>query len=219
MSYVMTYDSLVQDLERYTERYREDDRYVIQIPRIIAMSEQMLARDFKTLGNIVAVTGTMTPNVSVLDKPGRWRATVSMNYGSGTGFNTRNTLYERTYEFCREYAPNPTAASSSSPPKYYADYDYSHWLLAPTPALAYPFEVLYWQLPLPIDSSNQTNWFTQFSPDILLAACMLNSMPFLKDGTNLPVWKGFYDGAKVADSVQTKFRTSDRSTAIKEMMG
>lgn len=223
MAYTMTYTSLVEDLKRYTERTREDDSYVIQIPRIIAMTQQMLARDFKTLGTIKVVQSNFTVESpaltlrnSVVAKPGRWRATVNFSYApiyEGSAFTSQTaTLYERTYEFCRQYWPNP---SLTGLPVYYADYDYNHWLIVPTPALAHPIEISYWELPLPIDDENQTNWFTEFSPDILLIGCLLQSMPFLKNDSRMAIWQNMYDAARKSDAIQSQYRISDHSTAIR----
>ena len=77
-------------------------------------------------------------------------------------------------------------------PKVYGDYDYTHWLVAPTPAGPYNFEVLYYERIQPLDSANQSNWFTQYAPQALLYGTLLQAMPFLKNDTRVQLWQTMY---------------------------
>jgi hypothetical protein len=52
-------------------------------------------------------------------------------------------------------------------PKLYADYDVDHWLIKPSPN-DYPFEALVWRLPDLLSPSNQTNYLTDYAPNLLL---------------------------------------------------
>lgn len=210
MSAVMTYNSLIADIALYAER-TNDAVFTTQIPKIVALAENSIAREVKGLGQQQAVTDTMLPNIPVLTKPDRWRQTISINFGSGTNFNTRNTLLARSLEFCRFYWPDPTATAA---PKYYADYDYGHWFLAGTPGLAYPFEVIYFERAIPLDATNQSNWNTIYAPDLLLSACMLEAQPFLKNALDMTMWQGKYDRAAGGFDHENKGRTTDRSTLV-----
>lgn len=108
-------------------------------------------------------------------------------------YNQRNPVKPLSYEALRRYWPNDTLTGL---PVFYADYDYQHWIFAPTPdANDLPFEVLYWQLPQLLDDANQTNWLTEYAPNLLLYASLLESAPFLKDDGRVPTWQGFYDRA------------------------
>jgi hypothetical protein len=99
-------------------------------------------------------------------------------------------------------------------PKFYADYDYTHWLVAPTPAAAYDFEVLYYERVQPLDSSNQTNWFTIYAPQALLYGSLLQAMPFLKNDERMGMWQQQYDliiNTLKAEDVQ---RIADRQANV-----
>ena len=74
---VMTYDSLVEDISTYLER--TDTATLDKIPQFIMFAEQVIASEIKFLGNLTVADSTMTANNPVLDKPARWRKTVSMN--------------------------------------------------------------------------------------------------------------------------------------------
>lgn len=182
---VMTYDSLVNDISTYLER--TDTATLEKIPTFIMLAEQVIASQIKFLGNLTVNESAMTASQPIIDKPARWHKTVSMNV---TVAGQRSPIFLRKYEYLREYAPDPTETGI---PRYYADYDYTHWLVAPTPADDYVFEVLYYERVQPLDSSNQTNWFTTYAPQALLYGSLLQAMPFLKNDERMGMWQQQYD--------------------------
>jgi len=202
----MTYDSLVLDIQQYLERI--DAATLAKIPLFIMLCEQKLAADIKFLGNLTVNASTMTIGASIIDKPARWRKTVSMNI---TVAGERQPVLLRKYEYLREYWPN---ATTTEVPRYYCDYDYTHWLVAPTPALAYDFEVLYYERAQPLDSSNQTNWFTQYSPQAMLYGSLLQAMPYLKNDARLPMWKAEYDEIVRVLKGEDLTRIGDRQATV-----
>ncbi len=203
---VMTYDSLVENIQSYLER--SDTATLEKIPLFIMLAEQVIASQIKFLGNLTVNTSAMVANQATVDKPARWHKTVSMNI---TVAGERYPVLLRKYEYLREYWPEP---ASTGVPKYYADYDYTHWLVAPTPAAAYDFEVLYYERVQPLDSSNQTNWFTIYAPQALLYGSLLQAMPFLKNDERMGMWQQQYDliiNTLKAEDVQ---RIADRQANV-----
>lgn len=199
---VMTYDSLVTDIQQYLER--TDAATIAQIPRFVMLAEQVIASQIKFLGNLTVNTSNMVASQPVIDKPARWHKTVSMNV---TVSGKRYPVLLRKYEYLREYAPTPTATSI---PKFYADYDYTHWLVAPTPTAAYDYEVLYYERVQPLDSSNQTNWFTIYAPQALLYGSLLQAMPYLKNDERMGMWQQQYDLIISTLKSEDVARTADR---------
>jgi len=199
---VMTYTSLAADIQSYLER--TDTATVDKIPTFIMLAEQIIASQLKALGNLTVNTSTMTANDPIIAKPARWRKTVSFNLTSNTD---RQPVLLRKYEYLRNYWPNPTAVDQ---PLYYADYDYDHWFIAPTPDQAYAFEVLYYERVQPLDDSNQTNWFTAYAPQALLYGSLLQAMPFLKNDPRIGMWQQQYNGIMEALINEDKLRIADR---------
>lgn len=199
---VMTYDSLVEDVSSYLER--TDTATLQKIPTFIMLAEQIIASQIKFLGNLTVVQSTMVPSQSIIDKPARWRKTVSMNIVVG---GKREPVLLRKYEYLRSYWPDSTQEDI---PQFYCDYDYTHWLVAPTPDEAYSFEVLYYERPQPLDSSNQTNWFTQYAPQALLYGSLLQAMPFLKNDDRVQLWQSMYQQAMDILVAEDKLRVADR---------
>lgn len=184
MAASMTYTSLVDDIASYLER--SDSQTLAKIPTFIMLAEQVIASEIKFLGNLTVNNSTMVIGESIIPKPARWHKTVSMNVVVA---GERQPVFLRKYEYLREYWPDATATGI---PTYYADYDYTHWLIAPTPVAAYTFEILYYQRLQPLDDTNQTNWFTEYAPQALLYGALLQAMPFLKNDERIPMWQAQY---------------------------
>ena len=199
---VMTYNSLVENIQSYLER--TDTATIEKIPTFIMLAEQIIASQIKFLGNLTVNESTMVATESVIEKPARWHKTVSMNV---TVDGVRNPVLLRKYEYLREYWPD---ATSTGVPNFYADYDYTHWLIAPTPASNYSFEVLYYERIQPLDSSNQTNWFTIYAPQALLYGSLLQAMPFLKNDERIGMWQQQYDLIMATLKAEDQSRVGDR---------
>ncbi len=195
----LTYDSLVSDIRTYVNR--DDDAFVDQIPRFILLAENRIASECRGLGVQRYVTGAI--DSTVLEKPSRWRETISFSVVSPA--NVRSYVFERGYEYCRSY---PTATDT---PRYYADYDYEHFLIVPAKDAAYTFEIAYYERIEPLSSANQTNWYTQYAPQLLLYGCMLEAVTFLKNDEDLAKWQGLFDRAKKGLDDEQVRRATDRA--------
>lgn len=190
MPTAMTFSSLQDDVRAYLERGSiTDDTVYEQLPDLINLAERRLSREVKIAGTIAVVTSTMINGQSVYAKPDRWRETISISIGTGTGNETRVILGPRSYEFARAVNPDPTVTGQ---PRFYSDYNYSNWLFAPTPSANYPYEIVYHEQPALLDDTNQTNWWTEYAPNALLYATLMEATPFLKNDERIPVWEGFY---------------------------
>ena len=202
--YIMTYDSLLEDVRRYLERgFTEQSDQIVydQLPRLVTLGERRIARELKIEGFIRAVTTPLQVGVPVYMKPDRWRDTVSMSVDN-------KPIFARSYEYCRNYWPDEAETGT---PGYYADYDYQHWLLVPTPATAQTLEILYYEQPRFLGPEFQTNWLTEYAPDTLLYATLLEATPFLKNDERIQTWQNLYDRAAQALNGEDLKRILDRS--------
>lgn len=204
----MNFDSLVIDLQNYVERGDPGDATVVrQIPRIINNAERSLADRLKIQGYRDVLTGTLSAQNPTLAKPQGWRNTVSINIGTGASNNTRNTLRFRGYELLRAYYPDDTAVGV---PIFYADYDFDHWLLAPVPDFAYPFESTVYLLPPLLSENNQQNYLTQFTPNLLLYECLKALEPFIRNDVRMAMWKSMADEELSSINTQELQKVVDR---------
>lgn len=172
-SFVLTYDSLTTTVLQYLER--KDAAVVNAIPTFITLAEFEIAEQIKTLGQLQVAETTLSDGNAVVQKPARWRKTVSMNI---TVNGKKQPVYLRKYEYLKNYWPD---VNEVDVPLYYADTDWDHWYIAPTPDQDYAMEVLYYERIAPLSSANQTNWITQNAPNAMLFGTLLQAMPFLKN--------------------------------------
>ena len=210
----MTFTSLQEDVRRYLERGGATDPIVYdQIPRLITLAERRIARELKIQGFQTVVNTTLQAGLAVYPKPDRWRDTISMNVGTGANYNTHSPVFTRSYEYVRSYWPNETETGT---PVFYADYNYSNWIFAPTPDANYPLEVLYYELPPLLDETNQTNWLTEFAPNVLLYGVLVEATPFVKDDERVQLWQSYYDRALAAINGEDLQKIMDRSVNRRE---
>lgn len=188
----MTFTSLVSDLRAYSERggATYDATVAAQIPQLINLAERRIARELKIQGFENVVISALVTGQRAYAKPDRWRSTISMSIGTSTGNNTRVFLKELSYEAAGTYWPSQTATAQ---PRYYADYDYTHYLITPTPDAAYPWELVYWELPPLLDNTNQTNYLTDYAPNALLHGSLVELFGFLRADEDKQKWAMEYD--------------------------
>lgn len=200
----LTFDALVTKIQSYCEH--SSDSFVDNIPWFIAMAENRLASEARGLGFVKVVASTM--NGATLQKPTRWRETKSFAI---TVSGSMSFLQARSYQYCRAFNPS----SNTEVPRYYSDEDYEHWYFAPVPNSSYAVEIQYHERPEPLSSTNQTNWTTQYEPQLLLYACLLEAMPFLKSSARLPEFQGLYDRALLALGKEDEKRTRPDESAVR----
>jgi len=200
-SWVLTYYSLTSTVLQYLER--KDAAVVQAIPTFISLAEFEVAQEIKTLGQLQVANALMTMGNPILQKPARWRKTVSMNVIVG---GKKQPIYLRKYEYLENYWPDNTQVDV---PLYYADTDWDHWYIAPTPASNYNFEVLYYERIAPLSSTNQTNWLTQNAPNAMLFGTLLQAMPFLKNDQRT-IFQQKYTEALQALKAEDVARVGDR---------
>ena len=92
-------------------------------------------------------------------------------------------LLQKDVNFIQEYTPNPSTTGS---PIYYAQFDISNFIVAPTPSSDLSVELHYFYRPtsLTTDSSG-TTWISTNAPDALLYACLVEAYIFMKGEADL----------------------------------
>lgn len=202
-AYIMTYDNLVADVINYMER--NDAQFVAQIPNLIGLAESAIAAELKTYLQLTVVETTLAQGQDILNKPARWRKTISMKTNG-------KPLLLRSQDYVAQYQ----SESDPGVPLYYAEYDYNNWNFAPVPDDDYPIEIIYYSEIQPLDSSNQTNLFTRECPQAMLFGTLLQAQGYLKALDKLPVWKQYYTEALAALKKEDNSRRIDRNTSVQE---
>lgn len=204
-----TYNTLLSDIQTWLNRNDADT--ISQVPNFIYLAEQQICRECKNIGLVKYVLsaadingGGFVPGQSGIAKPTGWRRTLSFTNGAN---NIINQMELRSIDFINVYWPDSTAQGV---PIYYADYGQNFWKVGPTPDDNYPFQISYLEFPTPLSVNNQTNWLTDFIPDILLFCCLINAMPYVKNDERLPAWQQQYAQKIAALNAQDDRRVLDR---------
>jgi hypothetical protein len=200
---VMTYDSLVADVQNYMER--DDPQFVAQIPSLIYLAEQSLAAEIKTLQQLTVVEVTVLAGQFILQKPALWKKTISVKANG-------QPIVKRTQDYLAQF----TAESSTGTIQYYAEYDYDNFMLSPTPSANTTIELTYYGLVQPLNTDNQQNLITREIPQALLFGTLLQAQGYLKAIDKLAVWKQYYTDAISAIKNEDKLRSIDRNTVAME---
>ena len=184
-----TYDNLVTDIRNYTEV----DSNVLTaaiINRIIEDAEFKILREIpldaykkQSTGNLVTGQNTINVPAKTLFVKG---VQVYDSTSAATGSNTYLEKKDETY--LQEYVPS-TESAKRGKPKYYAmfggatgttDTTSGRLFLAPAPDSTYVFKIHYEAIPTGLSSSNTTTYISQYFPNGLLYACLVEAYGFLK---------------------------------------
>jgi hypothetical protein len=95
--------------------------------------------------------------------------------------NVRDFLEKRDTSFISEYAPNDTVTGT---PKYYANWDETNILLAPTPDSTYTIQINFIKDPPHFDSSTNT-FLSQHQEALLLYGVLKETFGYLKGPADL----------------------------------
>lgn len=200
-----TYSDLVSLVKSYA--IRPDLAFEQKIDTFIALAENRVATDMKQQGFQTPVSGAL-PLSQTMAKPAYWRETIAFSYIDANG--ERQPILLRSYDYCRNYAPTSTAG----PPKFYADYNFSNFLITPAPDQAYAFELTYYARLQPLSASNQTNWLTENMPQALLAAIMLEASKWQRNQGETAKWQAEYESARSAALGENVERIADRNLVV-----
>ena len=197
-----TYSELVTQIREYTETDSNVFTTVI-VNDFIEHAELRIFRDVDLDVFRKYQTATLTSGDPFISMPGATPTdfefaryiTIFSPSGSLGGLtdNERVYLQKKDTSFISEYAPNRT---STSIPKYYANWDNDTIILAPTPNAAYTIELANNALPTGLSSSNTTTWVSTNAPQLLLYACLVEAFKFLKGPDNmLQMYETYYQQA------------------------
>ena len=206
----MTYTSLYNSLDVYINR--TDPSTVSKIPMFIELAQYELNNECKTIGQEDYIVSKFIPGIEVYQKPVGWRRNISINVGSGATFTTRNILTLRTYEYLRMYVPDSSDNTKWSLPQFYADYGFLNFIVTPVPDMAYPFEFCYMKIPDLISSQNQTNWWTNYAPNVLFNACLAQAHIFLEDFDKAAFYKVQIKEGTEKINAEDQLRLIDRAS-------
>lgn len=211
MALILTWTELTNQIPIWCER-QNDAALVANTGYIVMLAENRLATEIRGLGTVQSVSANFQSGQPWIDKPARWRETLSISVGYQ---NTQKRKYvkERSYEFCRKYWPDDQVHGV---PRYWADWTWNYMLIVPTPQIAYPFELMYYERSEPLDANHETNWWTENAPDVLHACVMWEALLYLKDYQRAAQQEQQYAAMVALKFGEGARRKIDRTTEAKD---
>lgn len=121
----------------------------------------------------INVEGTVNANNPYLLTPDGFKFSYSLRVGNGT----EAYLIEKDVNFIREVYPDPAV---TGPPRHYALFDDTAFILGPTPDQSYPAELHYGGEAVSITASaDGRSWLGDNAENALLYGCLLEGAIFL----------------------------------------
>ena len=143
MSY--TYTELKTSIKDYTDN--QEATFVSHLDRYILSAEERIFKNVDLEYFRKNVTGSTTSGNEFLAVPLDYLSSFSL---SVTNNSAKEFLQQRDVNFIQEYNPNP---ATTGVPRYYALYDVSNFILAPTPNANFDVELHYYYRPESLTNS------------------------------------------------------------------
>jgi hypothetical protein len=169
----MTYAELVASLQTWVES--SEPAMVAELDFIIELAEKRIYRSIDLSNGFKYSTQAMTIGNHLVTLPTDAVVVKSVQLINGT---TRTYLQQKDQSFLDDYTGD---RSITGTPRYYAWYDDSQIMVAPTPDSTDTLEFAHTYRPSQLSSGNTTTWLSLEAPDVLLYACLKELAAFLKE--------------------------------------
>ena len=181
-----TLDNLRTDIRNYTE-VSSNVLSDSVLERIIVNAENKITRAIDTDQNVFYATSSMVIGNRYVTIPDDLRAIRYVQLTDQEG--NQYYLEQRDTSFIAEYYSTPDT-NAVDIPKYYANWDETFWVVAPTPDKSYAITLAYDKEPISITSatlpttvnpaSTNGTYLSNKYQDLLLYACLVNAYGYLK---------------------------------------
>lgn len=173
-----TYTTLKTAIQDYTQN--SETTFVNNLNTFIVNAEERILKEVQLSDFKKYVAGSMSAGTKFLQKPADFLAPFSLSVINGSD---NEFLLFKHVTFCQDYTPNP---ATTGVPLYYADWNDSAFLLAPSPTSSYSTELHYFYRPKSIttETSGET-WLGTNASLALLYGCLVEAYTFMKGEDNL----------------------------------
>ena len=169
-----TFATLKTAIQDYTDN--SESTFVTHLSDFIKGAEEKILKSVDLDVFRKNVTSTLTTSDQYVNVPSDYLAAFSFQI---TTSGSESFLLQKDVNYLREYTP---AASTTGLPNYYARFSEDHFILAPTPNLAYTVELHYFYRPssLTAGTDSGTTWISTNAPFALLYGSLIEAYTFMK---------------------------------------
>ena len=173
-----TFTTLKTAIQDYTQN--TETSFTTQLPTFIVNAEERILKECQLDVFRKNSQGSATNGNEYLEKPTDF---LSQNSLSCISSSTKTFLLYMQVTFLQDYTPDPATTGT---PKYYADWDESTFLLAPTPNADFSMELHYFYRPTSITtSSDGTSWLGTNAELSMLYGSLVEAYTFMKGESDL----------------------------------
>ena len=172
--------TLIKDYLQNTET-----TFVNDLDQIIKQAEDRIFNSVQLPVERKNQTGSASADNQYLSIPTDFLAPYSLSVTDGSG--NQQFLLNKDVNWMRETYPSATATGSGSLPKYYAIFNNSFFIMAPTPGAVFAAEIHYSYKPASITSgaTGGTTWLSTNAESALLYGCLVESYTYMKGEPDL----------------------------------
>ena len=173
MSFTLaTLKTAIQD---YTEN--TETTFVNNLPLFIRAAEERILKSVQLSFFRKNVTANFSASDQFLAIPSDFLAPFSLSFTDSS--SNKNFLDFKDVNYLQEFTPN---AATTGTPRYYAVFDVSNFIIAPTPASALAVELHYYYRPgsLTTGGESGTTWLSENAELALLYASLYEAYTFMK---------------------------------------
>jgi len=169
-----TYAELKQAIKDYTEN--DETTFTNNLPVFIRNAEERILKNVQLSEFRKNVTGSSTTTNQYLDCPLDFLAPFSLSFEVSS---SKVFVEYKDVNFIQTFHPD---VSSTGTPRYYALFDSSNFILAPTPDAGLIAELHYFYRPASLTSLSESSqsWLSENAPLALLYASLLEAYTFMK---------------------------------------
>ena len=190
-----------------------------QLDKCIDLAELRLSRDLQVTAFDTKATGSFSSGSPTISKPTTAVTIRYLRFNDGSG--TRTTLERKTPEYCFQYWP--TATTTTSTPRFYAETTATQIYIAGTPSSALGYEIGYTRRLTALATGNPTNWLTDNAEDALLYAACLVAAIYTDDQEQIQRFADLYKMAVLAvnnehsRTLRDDYRTAPRVLTVENI--
>ena len=169
-----TYATLKTAIQNYTDN--TETTFVATLDTFIKTVEDRILTSVDLEYFRKNATASMTSSNQYLAVPSDFLSSFSMSIVNSS---SKEFLLQKDVNFIQEFNQN---SSTTGTPRYYARFDNSNFIVAPTPDAIYVTEVHYYYRPtsLTAGSDSCTTWLSTNAPYALLYGCLMEAYTFMK---------------------------------------
>ena len=181
---IWTNATLTTAIQDYLES--SESSLVTNIPNFIQATEEKILKSVQLDLFRKNVTGNATASNTYLTMPTDFLSPFSLALIDSSG--NYNYLLQKQVSYIRDFTPS---ASTTGTPKYYAEFDETTFILAPTPNTNFEFELHYFYRPASLTSTSgtTTTWLSKNAINAMLYGCLSEACMYLKSYEALPIYE------------------------------